>query len=152
MKLIYSHILAALAGGGIVFFSTTLYRRPVAQEYGPQFPAHMSLSPAEKNALMGDKNSSTILTRATNDCATLEQFGRKDGDKCRSNQYFWQMIDAENGGSDGMSALEISFSASSDCVYKLRAIFWLSRLQQLDPGNGSNRSERERAIKGTSGC
>jgi len=153
MKHLIGYALSAIAGGVVAFLLGAFSDRShVAPTYGYNYPMGAKLNSLEKRALMGDVSSSTKLTRQVNDCATLEEFGRGNKSGCSSAQRFWQIVDAENGGSDGMSATFLLLSTSQECVLKLRAIFWLSKLDALSGGKGASQDERDALRSGADEC
>lgn len=136
MKKILISIASMIFGGAVaitlqfLFFHSQVGFSDRPSEYFRE----LSISPMEKSALMGDVNSSSMLARKTNDCATLEGEVNKKFGNCSRFQNFWQTIDAENGGSDGASAKYVAWASSEHCVDRVRAVFWIRKL--MDSGDG----------------
>lgn len=155
MRPFYHYLLAALVGGAIaaaILHLFVLQADSGSVRSSNGYPADAKLSPAMIRALQGDMASSAEVVSQINDCATLQLQGISPGDGCSVVQRYWQVVDAENGGTMGASALYMSLAASERYADRFRALFWLDKLQSS--GNHANafKGERQRILDSTKSC
>ena len=133
----WAYLIIGLAMGVILtLLSSHALKVPtegkIQKWYFPSYPLSEPLDKIESLALMGDVKSSNAILNKINDCSTIEVGTGNISSACVSTQRYWQLVDAENGGTLGMSILFNDLSASKNCSDKIRAVFWLNRIRSLD--------------------
>lgn len=158
MNRIASILISAALGGlivAVIFMVTLAWRGHEAGEgnasawYGAPFDGR--LNSTEKSALLGDKESSLKLLNDIASCSSPNT--QEDSPKnCAKKQNYWQMVDAENGGSLGASAVYITLSSSRNCADIVRSVYWAEKMEKLGDKDGIAKSEVERLKQKSSTC
>jgi hypothetical protein len=156
MKAIISHCVAAVAGGLLAFAVAQHFSqrrdRVVTSEFWPSEVSDTRLTAEAKRALQGDKRSSANIVIRISDCATVEQVYDRKSTECTAQQRYWLNIDAENGGSYGMSVRFNELSYSERCADRIRSLFWASKLISVADREGVFSKERERISRTMAAC
>ena len=90
-------------------------------------------------AVLGDKRDSAfVTTQLLSKCSALGPKSTYLID-CVNDNFLWAQIDAENGGSAGMSLMYEQYARSRSCYDLYRSIYWLNKLKVITSDNLEDR-------------
>ena len=90
-------------------------------------------------AVLGDKAESTRVTAALLQSCSALGADSKYLLECVDENFRWAEIDAENGGSIGISMIYEQYSHGESCYSLYRALYWLNRLKSVSTADLSDR-------------